>query len=78
MVVDGSYGEFEIHLPALINGLFAAAALLISFGAVIGKVSPSQLIYMAMFEIVFYTFNKVIMLNHYIGLADGKCMPFSE
>ena len=48
MFVDGEYGTFEIHIPALINGLFAAAALLISFGAVIGKVSPSQLIYMAM------------------------------
>lgn len=70
MYSSGDYGTFEVHLPALINGLFAAAALLISFGAVIGKVSPMQLIIMAVIEILFYTFNKVVLLENYVGLAD--------
>ena len=45
---DGVYGPVEIHLPALINGSFAAAALLISFGGVIGRVSPLQLVVMSL------------------------------
>jgi ammonium transporter Rh len=45
---DGVYGPIEIHVPALINGSFAAAALLISFGGVIGRVSPLQLVVMSL------------------------------
>ena len=45
----------------LIEGNFGAAAVLISFGAVIGKVSPTQLVVMTMIEVVFYA------LNLYIG-----------
>lgn len=67
---DGVYGPVEIHLPALINGSFAAAALLISFGGVIGRVSPLQLVVMSLIEIVVYTFNKRMILEHTVGLAD--------
>ena len=39
---------------------FAAAAVLISFGAVIGKTSPLMLIVMALCEVVLYVVNEVI------------------
>ena len=39
---------------------FASAAVLISFGVVIGKTSPLQLIVMALIEIVLFTINEVI------------------
>ena len=42
---------------------FAAAAVLISFGVVIGKTSPLQLIVMTLIEIVFYVVNEVIGRN---------------
>ena len=39
---------------------FAAAAVLISFGVVIGKTSPLQLIVMSLVEIVVFFGNEVI------------------
>lgn len=64
MHTDGEYGVFEIHVPALINGLFAAAALLISFGAVIGKISPSQLVFMAMvlYSILYWYLKELVLI----------------
>lgn len=44
----------------MITGNFAATAVLVSFGAVLGKFSPYQLLFMTMIEIVFYTVNKYI------------------
>lgn len=41
---------------------FVAAAVVISFGAVIGKATLTQLIVMATFEVVFQS------VNEYIGL----------
>ena len=49
---------------------FAAAAVLISFGVVIGKTSPLQLIVMTLIEIVFYVVNEVIGRN-ILGVGDS-------
>lgn len=43
-----------INIKTLIEADFAVAAVLISFGAVLGKVSPIQLLVMATFEVIFY------------------------
>ena len=51
---------------------FASAAVLISFGVVIGKTSPLQLIVMALIEIVLFTINEVIG-RKYLGV---KCITF--
>lgn len=42
---------------------FASAAVLISFGVVIGVTSPLQLIIMTLIEIVLFTVNEVIGRN---------------
>ncbi|CAH0513822.1 unnamed protein product [Peronospora belbahrii] len=47
----------------MINGDFAAAAVLISFGAVLGKTTPTQLVWMTFFEIIFYAINEYIVLE---------------
>ena len=45
-------------LPSrMINGDFAAATILISMGAVLGKASPLQLLVMAMLEVLFSQLN---------------------
>jgi ammonium transporter Rh len=44
----------------LISADFCAVAVLISFGAVIGKASLSQLIIMATVEVVLQSFNEFI------------------
>jgi len=47
----------------MINADFAAAAVLISFGAVLGKVSLLQLIIMALFEVTIYQVNEFIVFD---------------
>ena len=56
------------HFPFFSRSMFsaefaAARPFLISFGAVLGKVSPLQLIIMALFEIPIY------VANEYIGVT---------
>ena len=52
--------KINIDIQNLITSDFAAGAVLISFGAVLGKVSPFQLCLMAILEIIFYTVNEMI------------------
>ena len=51
--VSESFDAFPLNLEALINADYTAATVLISFGAVIGRVSPTQLVIMAILEVVF-------------------------
>jgi len=67
---DGESSTAIIDLPTLINGDFAAAAVLISFGAVLGKITPTQLVWMTFFEIVFYAVNEYI-LTEYLNVVDA-------
>ena len=46
----------------MVTADFATATVLISFGAVLGKTSPTQLLVMGIFEVVF------AQLNEYIGV----------
>ena len=48
---------------SFLNGDFASAAVLISFGAVLGVLSPIQLLVMALVEVVFYTLNEFIIID---------------
>ena len=55
---------FKILYSSMILSDFAAAAVLISFGAVIGKVSRLQIFVMGVFEIIFYSINENILVHH--------------
>ena len=44
----------------MINADFAAAAVLISFGAVLGKTSPIQMLALAFIEVIMYSVNQYI------------------
>ena len=50
----------SIFFDSLITADFTAAAVLISFGAVIGKTSPLQLITMAILEVIIFSVNELI------------------
>jgi len=49
--------KITLNLVTLVEGDFAAATILISFGAIIGKCSPSQYLFMVIVEIVLYAIN---------------------
>lgn len=51
----------EVGVENMLNGLFCAGACLISFGAIIGKVSPLQLLVLIIVEPFFY------WLNFFVG-----------
>lgn len=56
-----------LNIETLINGLFCAGAVMISMGAVLGKVSPSQLLLMGIMETPIYWVNMGI----YFGEIEG-------
>merc|ERR1712129_119499 len=60
----------DINIVSMISADFATAAVLISFGVVLGVTSPLQLIVMTIMETVIFVINEVIGRNH-IGAVDA-------
>mmetsp|Transcript_15305 Transcript_15305/g.39389 ORF Transcript_15305/g.39389 Transcript_15305/m.39389 type:complete len:505 (-) Transcript_15305:39-1553(-) len=58
----------RLDLVQLVLGDFAAAAVLVSCGACLGKITPTQMIVFAVLEILFFNINEQICLS--FGLAD--------
>jgi ammonium transporter Rh len=68
------YGEWEyikIDLLVLMDALFLVAAILISYGGIIGKVSPLQLVFMTIVEAIFYSINKQCLLLGVVEFVDA-------
>merc|ERR1712038_270436 len=62
------YHKIGINLGSLLLADFASAAVLITFGALLGKVSPTQLLMIGFLEIIFFAINENILLK--IGIMD--------
>jgi ammonium transporter Rh len=60
----------ELNVASLIDGEFSAATLLISYGVVIGRASPTQLLTMAFFQSIFYAINKAMIVFGALGAED--------
>jgi ammonium transporter Rh len=60
----------HINIYSLLNALYAISAVLISFGAVIGKISPYQLVVMAVIELGCHSFNYKILMSGVVNLVD--------
>ena len=58
---SGTFTKIELDLSKVIESQYAAVALIVSLGAVIGKSNWSQLFMFGTFECVFYCINKVVM-----------------
>ena len=47
----GGHKKIWLDLPLMIDSAFCAGAAMISFGAILGKVSPTQLMYLLVLEV---------------------------
>uniref|UniRef100_A0A674PR71 Rh family B glycoprotein n=1 Tax=Takifugu rubripes TaxID=31033 RepID=A0A674PR71_TAKRU len=63
-------GKIHIGVESMINADFCTGSVLISFGAVLGKTSPIQLLTMAIFEVTLFAVNEFILLS-LLGTKDA-------
>ena len=68
-IITGFATRINIDMLALLNADFCAAACLISMGALLGKTTFPQLMFIATLESIFYCLNAVICLNS-LKIAD--------
>lgn len=59
----------RINVDRMLEADFTTGAILISFGAVLGVASPVQLLFMILFEVIFYNINAFILIN-YLSVSD--------
>lgn len=64
---------FLLSSLSMINADFCTGSVLISFGAVLGKTSPIQLLTMAMFEVTLFAVNEFILLS-LLGVRLSKAL----
>lgn len=64
----GLLGRIKFSFNRMLTADFAAATILISFGAVLGKTGPLQLLIMAFIEVVLAQVNEHIGL-HYLHVS---------
>ena len=65
---------FPIDVERIIVADFVAAAVLISFGAVLGKTNPTQLIIMAFIEVALQSANEFLGLRRFCAFDIGESM----
>ena len=65
---------FLPHIYRMVGSDFAAAAALITMGAVLGRASPFQLIVITFFELMLYSANEAINLHVYKAADVGGSM----
>uniref|UniRef100_A0A1I8PY71 Ammonium transporter AmtB-like domain-containing protein n=1 Tax=Stomoxys calcitrans TaxID=35570 RepID=A0A1I8PY71_STOCA len=56
-------GKIELSLENIIDADIAAAVPLISMGALLGRITPIQLLFMALFEIALFAVNEYVALD---------------
>uniref|UniRef100_A0A8C6NZX5 Ammonium transporter Rh type A n=1 Tax=Nothobranchius furzeri TaxID=105023 RepID=A0A8C6NZX5_NOTFU len=57
------HGKIKVNIFKMINADFSTATVLISFGAVLGKTSPVQLLIMTILEITIFSINEHLVAN---------------
>lgn len=64
------HGKIHVGVNSMINADFCTGSVLISFGAVLGKTSPVQMLVMAIFEVTLFAVNEFILLS-ILGANDA-------
>uniref|UniRef100_A0A8K9X156 Rhesus blood group family type B glycoprotein n=1 Tax=Oncorhynchus mykiss TaxID=8022 RepID=A0A8K9X156_ONCMY len=63
-------GKIHVGIESMINADFCTGSVLISFGAVLGKTSPVQLLVMSVIEVTLFAVNEFIVLS-VLGAKDA-------
>lgn len=58
----GDWARGDLTILSLIDGYYGATACLITFGFLLGKASPLQLVFLTLFEVGFYALNRFVVL----------------
>jgi ammonium transporter Rh len=79
VIADGDF-NFDVRqgisIEILLNALFCAGAILISYGAYLGKTTPLQMVIMAILEPMGYWVNIFIIIFKLEAIDVGECIPF--
>jgi ammonium transporter Rh len=71
-VFTSAWNKIYFNVGTLINADFAAGTVLITFGALLGKTTPFQMMLMAMIEPIFYSLNEEIGMKLKISDIGGS------
>jgi hypothetical protein len=72
---DSKFDSFKcisISVESLIEGLFCAGAGMISFGALLGKASPTQVVLLLLLEVPLYSFNAEYLVDGIFGKLGAQ------
>jgi ammonium transporter Rh len=69
---DAHTHSFAVNVKSLLHADFVCAAILISFGAVLGKTNPAQLVVMAVIEVVIQVWNEYVGLIYFCTYDAGE------
>jgi len=61
----------ELNIGSMVTGDFAAAAVLITYGAVLGKTNPLQMLAVSILEIAFFSLNEKIGVHDFQAVDMG-------
>ena len=64
--------SFLVDVQSLLHADFVCAAILISFGAVLGKTNPAQLVIMSLIEVVLQVWNEYIGVTYFCNFDAGE------
>jgi hypothetical protein len=67
--VSDDFPKIALNMQAVINGDYVVATILISFGALLGRLSPTQAIMMSFFETIFVAGNVSLAIG--LGISDA-------
>ncbi|XP_006885288.1 PREDICTED: ammonium transporter Rh type C [Elephantulus edwardii] len=79
LLMQGWFHHFQdgyilLSVESLINADFCVGSVCVAFGAVLGKVSPVQLLIMTLFQVTLFTVNEFILLNLLLVKDAGGSM----
>ena len=69
---DSNTKSFPVDVASLLHADFVCASILISFGALLGKINPAQLIILALIEVVIQVWNQYVGVNLFCTFDAGE------